>query len=131
MSTHPSSTPPLTAFFRYSVSGGIAVTVHYFVLIMLVELLAMDATQSSALGFISAVPVNYMLQYHWTFKAQGRHTSTFTKYIFITLIGMLLNTFVFWILYTSLGVWYIYSQAIATGVVLMVNFVVNRFYTFA
>lgn len=117
---------------RYLVSGSAAALVHFGFLIFLVEMFLFNPTLASALGFIAAVFVNYSLQYHWTFEIQGNglHKVYFTRYLLVTLMTLILNTSIFWSLNEVAGLQYIFSQILATGIVLVVNFMINQNYTF-
>ena len=116
--------------FRYLVSGGTAALLHFIVLISLVELADVDATVASMTGFCVATLLNYKLQFHWTFELSGPHGRIFTRYVLITFTMLGVNTIIFWVLYAELNVLYIGAQVIATGVVTILNFVINKRYTF-
>lgn len=117
-------------FFRYLVSGGLAAATHFAVLVALVEWAAMNPTLATTFGFEAAIFVNYPLQYFWTFSATGQHRVVFTRYVIVTVAAFGLNTVLFWSLLTQIGVWYPLAQVIATGVVVIVNYTVNRHFTF-
>ena len=118
--------------FRYLVSGTIAAIVHFGLLIVLIEFLTINPTLASALGFTAAVFINYSLQFHWTFaiESKGMHQVIFTRYLLVTLFTLSLNTVLFWTMNEFVGFQYLYSQIFVTGIVLIVNFLVNNKYTF-
>ena len=49
----------------------------------------------------------------------------------VTLATMTLNTVLFWALSSGLGVFYLAGQVITIGIVVPVNFALNRSFTFA
>lgn len=116
--------------FRYLVSGGLASAVQFAILIALVELTRADPTQASVIGFCAAVVINYNLQYHWTFGAAGAHSVIFLRYSTITFAMLGLNTALFWMMHEHLGIDYVIAQLVTKGFVLVINFTVNRHYTF-
>lgn len=120
----------MQTFIKYTISGGLAATVHFLILIALVEKATVDPTLASAFGFCMAVIVNYKMQYHWTFKSAGPHKTIFTRYVLITFFMLGVNTLIFWILYEIQGLIYLLAQAIATGIVMFMNFAINKNYTF-
>jgi hypothetical protein len=61
----------ISVFLHYSISGGIAAATHFGLLTLLVELVAINPTFASAIGFCIALLVNYSLQYHWTLITLG------------------------------------------------------------
>lgn len=119
-------------FVRYIISGGTAFLVHMGVLILQMEYapIKIDPTLATTIAFSIACIVNYIIQYHWTFKATGSHKRFFGRYIFVTLITMCLNAGLFWYFHEEMHLPYIFSQLIATGLVFITNFIINYFYTF-
>jgi putative flippase GtrA len=121
----------LLQFLRYGLSGATAAATLLFVLVVLTELVGAPSTLASALAFASAVPVNYALQHRFVFNKRRRHGRFFGRYVGVTLLTMALNTGLFWALTTGLGVFYLVSQIITIGVIVPLNFVINRSFTFA
>lgn len=120
----------IAQFMRYSVAGGIAAAAHFGVLVLLVEAWNIYPTTASGVGFCIAGAINYTLQYHWTFKASGPHTLMLSRYIVVTLAMLLVNLLIFWLLNEQLGVFYFAAQVVATGIVVFLNFTINRRWTF-
>jgi len=126
-----SSSKLINTFFRYLVSGGTATSVHFSVLIAFMEYAPqINATIATTAAFFVAVLVNYNIQYHWTFKVTGSHKRFFIRYICVTFVTMALNASVFWYYYEWVHLSYLFSQFFATGLVFMVNFLINNFFTF-
>jgi putative flippase GtrA len=121
----------LETFCRYLVSGGAAVAVHLALLFALVEHLGADETLATSVGFFLGSVVNYLLQYHVVFKSRSRHLNAFVRYGAVTLIMLGVNAIVFRLLTDGFGMWYMLAQATATGMVFVLNFLVNRSFTFA
>ena len=117
-------------FLRYIVSGGLATIVHYAILIYLVEMVNVNPTISTTIGFLAAVAVNYPLQYYWTFSSKTRHDLAFLRYTIVTLMTMLVNITIFWVLVEVLHYWYFMSQVVATFFVIVINYFINSKYTF-
>lgn len=115
---------------RYLVSGGCSVIAQFGVLTLFVEQLQIDPTLSSATGFVAGCLVNYLMLYYWTFNSNGKHIIVAAKYTLVTTFTLLLNILIFWTLTEPLKIWYLYSQVVATGAVAMINFLINRRYTF-
>jgi putative flippase GtrA len=121
----------LLAFSRYLVSGSLATLTHFGVLILLVEIWGTRPTLASAIGFTVSIFVNYTLQYHWTFRSAVAHRVAFARYLVVTVTMLGVNTGIFWCLNELLGVLYILSQVVATGIVFLFNFTINHHYTFS
>ncbi|HHH49423.1 MAG TPA: GtrA family protein [Saprospiraceae bacterium] len=121
----------LGTFFKYIISGSIASIVHLFVLIFLVELFSVNKVIASAIGFCGATFVNYNLQYHWAFSMKGSpHGFFFRRYLMVTLIMLGVNMFIFWWFITYWMIYYFWAQFWAMGIVVLLNFTANRYYTF-
>jgi putative flippase GtrA len=105
---------------------------------------------ANAIGFLTAVLQNYMLNYRWTF-ADRRYTTTkarwlqISQFATVSIVGLGINTVVreivshflhpFWLSVINSPVAaevvnYNFSIAVAIGVVLFWNFIVNRLWTF-
>lgn len=120
----------LITLFRYFIVGCLATVLHLLILYLLVEFLFIDALIATSTGFIIAVIFNYICQYHWTFKAEGPHKKTFFRFISVALTMLALNALLFWVMTENLLLPYLIAQLIATGVVFICNFGINRSYTF-
>ena len=120
----------MRVLFRYLVSGGTAALCHFTVLIVLVEFASFNPTLASMLGFCLAVLVNYTLQFHWTFELSGPHGRILTRYVITTFAMLGVNTVIFWLLNEKLSIMYVLAQVIATGVVTIMNFLINKHFIF-
>ena len=115
---------------RYLVSGASATIVHFLTLAILVELLYISPIIATTIGFIFAVGVNYPLQYYWVFKNSTEHQSVFFRYIVVTICTMLVNIIVFWFLFDVLNFWYLFAQLFSTILVISLNYIINKKFTF-
>lgn len=97
---------------------------------------------ANALGFIFAASTNYVLNRVWTFGSQNsKILSEYSLFILISLAGLIINTFILWILLTKINVafsskkgenlYFYFSKLIAIGVVTIWNFLMNFFITFS
>ncbi|MDO6459191.1 GtrA family protein [Granulosicoccaceae sp. 1_MG-2023] len=115
---------------RYMVGGGIGAVTQFATLWLLHDVAGMNATVSSSVGFIAALIVNYLYQYHVTFRADSAHPLTFSRFALVGLSGLLVNSAVFWLLHSSFGLHYLLSQFFATGTVFFSNYVLNYHFAF-
>ena len=120
----------LLQFLRYGLAGGAAAATHIAVLVLLTELARTPATLASAVGFGCAVPVNYALQHRFVFNRSRQHLLYFPRYVSITLLTLALNTGLFWLLTEGLGLFYVASQVVTIGVIVPLNYALNRCFTF-
>jgi putative flippase GtrA len=117
-------------FFYFTCIGSIGTLFHYCTLILFVQKLRINPVLASGIGFGLGAFVNYSLNYRWTFKSHKRHKETITKFLFIAMIGLVLNSIILTLVIGMLQVHYLISQILATGIVLFWNFFVNKIWTF-
>jgi len=115
-------------FVLFSLVGIIGTGAHYAVLITLVQMNLTGPVVGSIYGFTTGAVVNYCLNYRFTFNSSGKHLPTFLKFFAIAISGLCLNTLI--MLWLTQQWHYLLSQVIATGLILVWNFLCNRFWTF-
>lgn len=123
--------PLIGQVIRFGLAGGTAVAVLFAVLVVLVEAAGVPETPASAAAFTCAVPVNYILQYHFVFRQTRRHIDCFPRYVGVTLGTVVLNTMLFWLLSDLVGLYYVVAQLFTIVAVAVASYVANRYYTFA
>jgi putative flippase GtrA len=116
---------------RYGISGSAAAATLLVVLTLLVEVAGITETLASTIGFACAVAVNYTLQHCFVFDRERGHALYLPRYLAVTMATLALNTVLFWALSSGLGMFYLASQVITIGVIVPINFVINRSFTFA
>ena len=121
----------INTFLRYLLSGGTAAALHFYLLIIFIEHIPkINATVATTIAFTAACIVNYLIQYYWTFKVTGSHRRFFIRYVSVTIITMGLNAAAFWYFHGHVHLSYLFSQFFATGIIFLVNFIINNFFTF-
>jgi putative flippase GtrA len=120
----------IATFMRYFISGGLAALIHFGTLILLIEKFTINPVIATTAGFCLAVVFNYTAQYYWTFKVSGSHQQFMLRYFGVTLITLMVNTGLFWLLNIPLQLPYLAAQIFATGIVFLLNFFINHHYTF-
>ncbi|MGE5385368.1 MAG: GtrA family protein [Betaproteobacteria bacterium] len=120
----------LRQFSRFTGVGCMSAIGHYGLLIFLVQLFGVDAVYASAAGALLGAVINYSLNYRLTFRSTQRHRDSIWKFAVVALIGLVLNTFFMWVAVDLLGIHYLVSQVVTTGLVLIWSFVANRLWTF-
>lgn len=122
--------PVTEELFRYLSVGVLVVVVQFSFLSTLVEWFHLNPTLSSAISYVIATFVNYLLQYHYTFRSNHKHHIVFVRYLIVTSIALGLNVLIFWTCNEVLGIWYLFSQMVAIILVTTFNFILGRHYTF-
>jgi len=123
-------TPILEKFFRFGVVGVLTAVVHYGLLYTGVEVLQLDATLASSLGFVVSVVFNYLMHYNWTFGDPAPHGKTLHRYLVMICCGFVINALGMYIGERWLTLHYLLTQALALVVVVVWNFTVANFWVF-
>lgn len=76
------------------------------------------------------MPVNYLLQHFYVFRAKGRIITNFSKYLTLTAVTAALNAILMWLMTTRTPIPYPVAQVMVTGMIFVVNFFGNRSFTF-
>ena len=117
-------------FLRFLLVGASATGLQYLILIGMVEYIHIYPVTASAIAFTLSAVFNYYFSYKFTFRSTESHRSASAKYVIIALGALFMNTAIFRLAYTTIALGYIVSQVAATVVVLVFNFLMNKFWTF-
>ncbi len=117
-------------FLKFANSGAVGTAAHYAVLWSLVNILDTDPVVGSAVGAMTGAGVNYVLNYHWTFKSELPHSRTLPRFLTIAVFSLALNTWIMAMLISKTTLHYLIDQLIATGICLAANYVASRFWAF-
>jgi putative flippase GtrA len=118
-----------TQFVRFAAGGAVGTVVHYLTLVVLVEACSAPVTAATASGFAVGAITNYLIARHWVFRSDRSHTSALPRFATIALAGAVINTVLVGAL-NAIGLHYLLAQVVATGTVLVLNFLANRYWTF-
>lgn len=117
-------------FAKYVAAGATSVVIQFGLLKFLVDICQFNETLSSTVAYIIASIALYLMMYYWAFQSNGSHAVAATRYCFTSTMMLGVNFLIFWVMTNPLGIWYMYSQAVASTTIALLNYVVNRFYTF-
>ena len=118
-------------FILFAMVGIVGTSGHYLALILLVYFFCVNPVLASAIGFSIGAFINYILNYKFTFRSQAYHHITLKKFMTVALFGALINTIIMWLGVEAAQIAYIIVQVIATSIVLILNFILNKFWTFS
>jgi putative flippase GtrA len=116
-------------FGRFAIIGGAATGLQYLLLILLAELTPLAPVACSAIAFSVSALFNYLANYYVTFQSSKRHLETLSRFIVTALIGLSINTGVFY-LAEHLLPHYLWSQCVATLVTLISNFLLHKYWIY-
>jgi len=85
---------------------------------------------ANLLGFVVSVLTNYYLNRIWTFRSGNRVATELPKFFTVSVVAYAGNLAVFWACHTHLGLSLLASQLLAILLVMPVNFVLNKLWSF-
>lgn len=117
-------------FIKFLGIGAIATIIQYIIFIVLVEFSSLTIVLASALGYGISSIFNYLMNYHYTFSSDAKHKVAALKFTLVALVGLSLNSLLMYLLVELFNMYYIISQIIVTGIILVVNFFAHKLWTF-
>lgn len=121
----------LQQFFTFAGIGAIGTAGHYATLILLVQAIHTSPVYATTIGFIIGAMINYRLNYRMTFNSSKRHREALTKFLLIASLGAIINTVIMMAGSRLFDLYYLLIQVVATCFVLILNFLANKYWTFA
>jgi putative flippase GtrA len=119
-------------FFRYGFVSIAALVVDFGGLILLKQYGHLNYLVAATISFLAGLIVNYLLSSLWVFHSSKilNKKNEFLLFAGIGLIGLGLTDLILWALTSGLGIYYVFSKAIATVIVYFWNFGVRKKYIF-
>lgn len=114
---------------KFALVGGTGTALHYLVLITLVALQHMQPGYAAGCGAVVGAIANYLLNRRFTFDSRRPHRETLPRFALMALVGALLNGFLVAKL-AGAGLHFLLAQALATIVILIINFIVSKTWIF-
>lgn len=119
-------------FAKFGAVGLSGVVVDFGFTYVCKEWLKIQKYIANAIGFAIAASSNYFLNRIWTFHSNNPQIAIeYGQFLFVSLIGLVINTIVLWLLVSKVKFDFYFAKLFAIGVVTIWNFVVNLNYTFA
>lgn len=114
---------------KYLFVGGICTVLDFSVLFLLAEFCGVNYVIASSVSFLCGVTLNYFICTYWVFDVHviKKKRYEFLLYLFISLIGMVVNTFAIWALTEYLGIYFMLSKLLATGFTYFWNFFARKY----
>lgn len=118
-------------FIKFCVVGGSGVIVDFSVTYLLKEKARINKYIANSLGFICAATSNYILNRIWTFASTDPHITTqYFKFLGISVIGLIINNSIIYLLNDKLKINFYFSKLCAIGAVTVWNFLMNYYFNF-
>lgn len=130
-STRHSSEVLLFQFWRFLIVGGLGTAFQYAILFTLTVYGGFHPLLASTIGFVTSAVANYTANRRFTFRSDIDYLAGLQRFAIIATGGLGLNAIVMASGMDLVGMNYVASQIVASGVVLLWNFQANRMWTFS
>ena len=133
----------LAQIFKFAVVGGISFIVDFAVYGFTCNILRIHYIIAGVLGFVISVIVNYLLSMKFVFRSKDDMSkqSEFVIFVVLSLIGMVLNSFILFVCIDVIYMHWLWLQGIinieimnltakivATAIVMVYNFVTRKIF---
>ena len=118
-------------FGLFLMIGVLATALHFVLMLALVHWAGVDPVMASAAGFTISALVNYQLNRVVTFASVKPHLATLPRFAIVAAGGLCINTASMQLLVNWSGLHFVTAQVVATALVLVWNFVLNKRWTFS
>ncbi|MBD3109287.1 GtrA family protein [Bacillus sp. AGMB 02131] len=108
---------------------GMGNTLLTFLVFYLLLTIGMNYLAANIIGYTVGVANSYYWNKSWVFEAKSNYKH-FLRFIAVNILTLLINTGSLFIFVHSFGLNEIIAQIIATGIGMVVNFILNKIWTF-
>ena len=120
----------LFKFFKFIIVGFSGLVVDFSITILLKEKLKIHRYIANSTGFIMAASTNYLFNRFWTFHSNNPKILTeYSTFLIISLIGLLINNFVIFLLEKKLH--FYFAKFLAIMITSLWNFTANYYLNFS
>lgn len=116
--------------FKFGIVGVIAFIIDYGVLYVLVEIFSIYYLLASAISFTISVIFNYLASMKFVFERREdiSRNKEFIVFVLLSIIGLLINQAIMWILVEKINIFYMLSKIVATVFVMVWNFASRKLF---
>ena len=117
---------------KFGLTGFLGMSIDFGATWLFKEKIKINKYVANAIGFSLAVTNNYYINRIWTFRSTNPHLGTeFTKFVFVSLVGLGLNTFIIYLFHQRKnGINFYLAKFFAIVIVFIWNFLANWLFTF-
>lgn len=118
----------LAEMIRYGMVSGLAFGVDYGSLALFKEVGGLHYLWAATFAFMLGIATNYLCSRLYVFNSTPHTRRTeLTLFLAVGMTGLLLNNLIMWTFTSGVGLHYLISKLISTGMVFFWNFLLRRF----
>ena len=114
---------------NFIIGGGSATVLHYISMTILI-LLGTLPLLATTIGALFGAILNYIVQYHYTFKSKESHYRAIFSYSISVSFGFIANILLFALFYDKLHWGIIIAQLSTTAIIMVLNFIIYKYLVF-
>ncbi len=120
----------LKQLIKFGIVGVISTLLDYGLMVLFTEVFDVHYLLSSTLSYAISLVFNYLASMKYVFHSKEgmSRSKEFIIFTVLCLMGMGLNQLVLWLIVEQLGIDYRISKILATGVVMVWNFVTRKIF---
>lgn len=120
----------LRQMFRFGIVGIAATLVHVAAMVFYVEALGITPVFANLLAFLTALPVSYLGNFHWTFSVRGEHSRRLPRFVFTQSIGFGSSQSIVFVFVELLTIDYKAALAVVVATVPALTYLASRLWVF-
>jgi putative flippase GtrA len=118
---------PYHEMIRFGIVGISGMVIDFSLTWLLREKAKWNQYAANSIGFTMAASNNFIWNKFWTFRnTSSAYLQQYSLFMLISLGGLLINNGVLWVCHRKLGIHFYISKAIAVGVVVVWNYILNK-----
>lgn len=120
----------LTQILKFGIVGGIATIIDWIIYYLLYNYLGINPLIANILSFSISVIYNYIASVKWVFNVNENKSKLrmFIEFILFAVLGLILTELLLWIQIDKLNINKMIAKIIATGIVMIFNFVTRKIF---
>lgn len=113
---------------KFGVVGALATLIDFVLMVFLTECFSINPVISSSISFSISLVFNYVVSMRFVFMRRDdlSRTKEFIIFVFLSLVGLLLNSLIMWLGCSLLFFDYRFVKIVATVLVMVWNFVSRK-----
>ena len=121
----------ISQILKFGFVGAAAFVIDYGLMVLLTEVFNVYSLISAAISFTVSVIFNYVASVKWVFEVDEEKNSKqkqFIVFVVLSVIGLIINELIMWIMDSKFGIHYMISKLVATFVVMVWNFITRKIF---